>query len=192
MTDTPNSTTNMVTTPPQSDISPSSNPPRKLSYDEYRQLAEANPDRFKICSNGTIYDRSIRRFVATNNDLNPYVITPERSRQLKALRQQQARDAILRGIADGTKAMTWRGGVERMASAMAQLVLDGGNRAPEAMRVLLQGAGLLETGRRQGGSDDVPVQGARLEVSAAALDKLLMILRQARGLYGDDDDSAGE
>jgi len=188
MTDTPNppnnSTTNMVTTPPQSDISPSSNPPRKLSYDEYRNLAEANPDRFKICSNGTIYDRSIGRFVATNNALNPNVITPERSRQLKALRQQQAREAILRGIADGTKAMTWRKGMERMASAMAQLVLDGGNRAPEAMRVLMQGAGLIDSGK---GGTTTSVNAENLQVNVVSADDALRMLR-AMGELGQDDD----
>jgi hypothetical protein len=80
--------------------------------------------------------------------------------------------------------MTWRKGMERMASAMAQLVLDGGNRAPEAMRVLMQGAGLIDSGKS---GTTTSVNAENLQVNVVSADDALRMLR-AMGELGQDDD----
>ena len=152
----------------------------------YYTLAEQNPDKYSILKNGAVYGKDEGRIVAIDNSRNPHAISTETTQNMHKLKRLQAQSEILHGIAEGTGAIHWRGGVRNMAGAMAKLVMEGGNRAPEAFRVLLQGADLIDVGRGSG-SNDLPAGGARIELGAEALEKLINAIQQAKKQRQDDD-----
>lgn len=71
--------------------------------DEKKTLTfyQAHPDRYKIGSNGSVYDLQAGRFCDLIVELNPYAITPENARQMADRKRQIGQIAQLRGLARG-------------------------------------------------------------------------------------------
>jgi len=139
-------------------------------------LVASNPTRYRELRNGAVYDREVRHIVAMQPAKNAAVITKENSQSMHDLRRAQTRDAILAGIAEGTGKLTWQGGIQAMSEAMAKLVVAGGNRSPEAFRVLLHGADVLPDRTAQVQAGAVSLPGAP---SIALIERILILTQPA-------------
>jgi hypothetical protein len=153
---------------------------------DYYKLAEEQPERYRILESGAVYDKEQGRIVAMDNKRNPNGITTNTTQNMHKLRRAHAQAAILQGIAEGANMQTWRGGVKKMSKAMTELVMEGGNRAPEAFRVLLQGADLIDTGRNAGNSDGSPTQNI-YNIGTDALQQVIEAIQQVKTQRQDGD-----
>ena len=82
----------------------------------------------------------IRKRIVANPGGGTTAITKANTHEYRERNREQARQAILLGIVDGTGAETWRGGVRNMAGAVAQIASDPkrGRAAVVAFETLLK------------------------------------------------------
>ena len=113
--------------------------------EEVDKMIAENPDRYKLCKNGAVYDYEAKKYCAMVPENNPHSITVDNTEDMHERRREQTKLVLLEAIASGMP--TWQAGLKNIAGAQVKLAKSWqkhGRASTEAARWLISTAGLGE------------------------------------------------